>query len=113
MKSDDTTEDKILDLTKSIHNLFKLLGSDSSLRQINHLLTQYSQQAKIDCIIENGGDTPTDLKVILSLSCSVISVAFYFFLWLFFFTYALLAGLRFTLAEDRFFNTLRLLFLSK
>eukprot|EP00596_Hydrurales_sp_CCMP1899_P009730 CAMPEP_0119040798 /NCGR_PEP_ID=MMETSP1177-20130426/10836_1 /TAXON_ID=2985 /ORGANISM="Ochromonas sp, Strain CCMP1899" /LENGTH=1435 /DNA_ID=CAMNT_0007006205 /DNA_START=495 /DNA_END=4805 /DNA_ORIENTATION=+ len=62
MKSDDTTEDKILDLTKSIHNLFKLLGSDSSLRQINHFLTQYSQQAKIDCIIENGGDTPTDLK---------------------------------------------------
>jgi predicted DCC family thiol-disulfide oxidoreductase YuxK len=29
-------------------------------------------------------------------------------LWLFSFTYALLAGLRFTLAEDKFFNTLRL-----
>jgi hypothetical protein len=28
--------------------------------------------------------------------------------WLFIFTYALLAGLRFTLAEDRFFNTPRL-----
>jgi hypothetical protein len=37
-----------------------------------------------------------DLQVILSLGCSVISVAFYYLCGFFFFTYALLAGLRFT-----------------
>jgi hypothetical protein len=34
------------------------------------------------------------IKVILSLGCSVVSVAFLLFMWLF--SYALLAGLRFT-----------------
>jgi hypothetical protein len=58
MKAADTTEDKILDVTKSVHNLLKLVGSDSSVQQINHLLAQYSQQAKIDCVAESGGDTP-------------------------------------------------------
>jgi hypothetical protein len=43
---------------------------------------------------------------IVGLFCYICS--FLFFLWLFFFIYALLAGLRFTLAEDRFFNILRL-----
>jgi hypothetical protein len=62
MKSADTTEDKILDVTKSVHNLFKLVGSDSSVQQINNLLAQYSQQAKIDCVAESGGDSPADIE---------------------------------------------------
>jgi hypothetical protein len=46
--------------------------------------------------------TPTGYFIV-GLFCYICS--FLLFVWLFFFTYALLAGLRFTLAEDRFFNT--------
>jgi hypothetical protein len=47
-------------------------------------------------------------KVILSLGCSVLSVAFYYLCGLFFFTYALLAVVYVSHLDDRLFNTPRL-----
>lgn len=54
MKSADTKEQKILDITKSVHSLFKLIGSSNSLLQMNHLLDQYSKQAKQSCATKSG-----------------------------------------------------------
>jgi hypothetical protein len=51
-------------------------------------------------------EEPISGYFIIGHFCYICS--FIFFLCLFSFSYALLAGLRFTLAEDRFFNTLRL-----
>jgi hypothetical protein len=45
---------------------------------------------------------PQNIRLFYRWAALVISVAILLLVWFFFFTYALLAGLRFTLAEDRF-----------
>jgi hypothetical protein len=89
--------------------LANTISTDSSSGLL--ILTHFKPGESKSVLKQNSNRSVSVGNFIVGLFCYICS--FLFFMWLFAFTYALLAGLRFTLAEDRFFNTLRLLFLSK